>query len=140
MPSFPSREWCEAAIALVNADPESLEASNGWQGDLGAVVEAEPGKLSDSFTVHVVPEGNRVEKIRFLGDPDDLEELDPAYVVRAPYSVWKALLQGTLDPVEAVVRRRVQVLGNVQPLIERARYRGIVDRMLAKLETRFVDE
>jgi hypothetical protein len=103
------------------------------------VVEPEPGKLARAFAVHVVPEGTRIGKLRVLADPDDLEEIEPAYLVRAPYSVWKALLLGTLDPVEAVVRRRVKVVGDVQPLIERVRYRSIVDRLLAKLETRFPD-
>ena len=67
-----------------------------------------------------------------LADPDDLEELDPAYVIRAPYSVWKGLLQGTIDPIEALVKRRVKVQGDVQPLIERARFRWIADRLLAE--------
>jgi putative sterol carrier protein len=88
----------------------------------------------------VIPEGTRIGRLRVLADPDDLEEIEPAYLVRAPYSVWKGLLLGTLDPVEAVVRRRVRVEGDIQPLIERARYRSIVDRMLTKLETRFPDE
>ena len=39
-----------------------------------------------------------------LDDPDDLEEIEPAYLARAPYSVWKGLLSGTLDPVEAVLQ------------------------------------
>jgi putative sterol carrier protein len=140
MPLFPSEEWCEAAIALVNADPERAVAAAGWNGDLGAVVESEAGKLDETFVAYVVPEGDRIGKFKVLPDPDDLEELEPAYVIRGPYSVWKALLQGTMDPVEAIVRRRIRVQGDVQPLIERARFRGIVDRMLRQLETHFADE
>lgn len=140
MPVFPSREWAEAAIALLNADPKSVEAGLGWDGDFGVVIDAEPGKLAAAFVAHIEPSGGRVEKLRVLKDPDDLEEIEPAYLARAPYSVWKALLRGELDPVEAVLRRRISIQGDVQPLIERARHKGIADRLLAKLETTFADE
>lgn len=140
MPKFPSKEWCEEAVRLTNADPESVAAGQGWTGDFGAVVEAEPGKLSAAFVVHIVPENGRIKKLRVLDEPDDLDEFEPAYVARAAYSVWKELLRGTLDPVEAVLKRRIAVKGDLQPLIERMRYKGIADRVFAALKTEFIDE
>ncbi|HEY8206697.1 MAG TPA: hypothetical protein VIG99_04390 [Myxococcaceae bacterium] len=140
MPVFPSREWAEAAIALLNADPETAEAGAGWDGDFGVVIEAEPGKLAAAFVAHLEPVDGKVKKFRVLKDADDLEEIEPAYLARAPYSVWKALLRGELDPVEAVLRRRISIQGNVQPLIERAGHKGIAERLLEKLETTFADE
>ncbi|WNG36449.1 hypothetical protein F0U60_24230 [Archangium minus] len=140
MATFPSKEWCEEAVRLVNADPECSLAAQGWQGEIGVIVDAEPGKLSRVFVVHLVPRGTRIEKLRVLDDPDDLDELDPAYLARAPYSVWKQLLQGSLDPVEAVLRRRIAVKGDLQQLIERLRFKGIADRVFAQLKTEYVDE
>jgi putative sterol carrier protein len=140
MPVFPSKEWCEEAARIANEDPESSVAGKGWTSDIAAVVEPEPGKLADPFTVHCHPVHGKITQLTVLPDPDDLEEIEPAYLIRAPYSVWKALLQGTLDPVEALVRRRIRVQGDVQPLIERMQHRGIADRVLAKLGTTFVDE
>lgn len=140
MPIFPSREWCEEAVRLANEDPESALAGAGWSGDFGAVVEAEAGVLDRPFTVHLVPRDGRLEGLKVLSDPDDLEELEPVYLARAGYSVWKGLIRGTIDPVEAILRRRIELRGDVQPLIERMKYKGIADRVLARLETRFVDE
>ncbi|RJS16753.1 hypothetical protein DRW03_29190 [Corallococcus sp. H22C18031201] len=139
MPKFPSKEWVAEAVRLTNADPECAVAGKGWVGDFGAVVEAEPGKLAKSFVVHVVPGDCRIQKARVLDDPDDLDELEPAYLARAPYSVWKQLLLGTLDPVEAVLKRRISMKGDLQPLIERMRYKGIADRVFAQLQTAFID-
>lgn len=140
MPIFPSREWCEEAVRLANEDPESAQAASGWEGDLGVVVDAEPGKLARPFTVRLVPVGSRLEQVDFLDDPDELEELEPKYLARAPYSVWKALMQGSLDPIEAIVRRMVTLTGDVQPIIERVKFRGIADRVLLSIETRFIDD
>ena len=71
---------------------------------------------------------------------DQRKELSPAYLVRAPYSVWKGLLQGKLDPIEAVLRRQIRVEGDMQPLIERMQHRAIAERVLAQLETEFLDD
>jgi len=90
--------------------------------------------------VHLVPRESRIESLRVLDDPDDLDELEPAYLARAPYTVWKQLLQGSLDPVEAVLRRSISVKGDLQQLMERLRFKGIADRVLAGLKTEYVDE
>jgi putative sterol carrier protein len=140
MPKFPSKEWCEEAVRLTNADPEAASAGHGWTGDFGAVVDPEPGKLARPFVVHILPKNGRIEKLHVLADPDDLDEFEPAYVARAPYSVWKELLRGTLDPVEAVLKRRISVKGDLQPLIERMRYKGIADRVFSQLKTEFIDD
>lgn len=139
MATFPSKEWCEEAVRLVNEDPERPLAAQGWQGEIGIIVDAEPGKLARAFVVHLVPRGGRIDKLRVLDDPDDLDELDPAYLARAPYTVWKQLLQGNLDPVEAVLRRRIAVKGDLQQLIERLRFKGIADRVFAALKTEYLD-
>jgi len=140
MPVFPSRGWAEAAMALVNADPDSVVAGRGWTGDFGLVIESEPGKLDEHFVAWVRPDQGRVAELKVLVDPDDLDELEPAYRVRAPYSVWKGLLLGSVDPVEAILKRKLQVDGDVQPILERMRYKDIAARVLSRLETRFIDE
>lgn len=140
MPTFPSKEWAEEAIRLFNSDPEATLAGAGWEGDFGAIVLSEPGKLTAAFVAHLVPKGGQIVKFKVLADPDDLDEIEPAYLAKAPYSVWKGLIQGTLDPVEAVLKRRIDLKGDIQPLMERLKYKGIADRVMAKLETTFADE
>ncbi|MBF5043993.1 hypothetical protein FGE12_16465 [Aggregicoccus sp. 17bor-14] len=141
MAIFPSKEWVDEAVRLTNSDPESAAAGRGWVGDFGAVIQAEKGTLARTFTVHVQPNRlGHIERVEVLDDPDDLDDIEPAYLARAPYSVWKALLQGTLDPVEAVLKRRIEVQGDLQPLMERMKYKGIADRVFAQLKTEFVDE
>lgn len=137
---FPSQEWCEEAVRLVNQDPEAALAAAGWEGDFGIVIEAESGKLAASFVVHLVPQGTRIDSVEYLEDADELDDLEPAYRLQAPYGTWKGLMLGHLDPVEAILKRKIQVAGNLQPLIERMRYKNIAERIFAQLKTRFVDE
>ena len=48
-------------------------------------------------------------------------------------------ITGDLD-VAAVLKRRISVKGDLQPLIERMRYKGIADRVFAALKTEFIDD
>jgi putative sterol carrier protein len=140
MPIFPSKEWCEEAIRVLNSDPEVRQAGAGWVGDFGAIVEPERDKFPRAFCVHVVPRNGQIEKFEVLADEDDLDEIEPAYLVRAPYSVWKGLIRGTADPVEALMKGRIDLRGDLQPLLERLRYKGIATRVLASFETTFAEE
>jgi putative sterol carrier protein len=140
MPVFPSRAWCEEALRILEADPETLRAGHGWTADIGVVVEAEPGMLDRSFVLYLRPVHGRIEQWKVLVDADDLDEFDPAYRIQAPYSLWKGFLLGTEDPVEAVLRRRLTVQGDLQPLMERMQHKGLAERVLAQIETRFADD
>jgi hypothetical protein len=101
---------------------------------------AEPPALREPFAIHCVPVKGQITRLRFLRDPDELDEIEPAYLVRAPYSIWKGLIQRTVDPVQAVMKRQLFFEGDLQQLMERMPYRPIVDRILAELKTEFVDE
>jgi putative sterol carrier protein len=140
MPPFPSRAWCEDALRLLEADPETIRAGQGWTADIGVVVDAEPGKLDRPFVVYVRPVEGKIEEWRVLVDPDDLDEFEPAYRIQAPYSVWKGMLTGSVDPIEAVLRRRIHVEGDLQPLVERMQHKGLAERVLERIETDFIDE
>jgi hypothetical protein len=136
---FPSEAWLAAVIAAVNRQPDLAAALRGLGPDLAAIVEPEPPELEQPFAIYGRQEGGRIASIRALRDPDEIWELEPAYVVRAPYRVWKGLLRGD-DPVRAALSGRVRVQGDLEALVRRANYRYVVDAALATVETRFADE
>lgn len=136
---FPSQAWLAAVIAAVNRHPELPLALRGLGDDMAAVVEADPPALRSPFAAYGRHQGGRIASVRVLSDPDEIWELEPAYVVRAPYRVWKALLRGD-DPVKAALSGRVKVEGDLEALVRRTGYRHIVDAALASIATEFADE
>ena len=77
--------------------------------------------------------------MRVLGDPEDLWELEPAYVFRAPYRTWKGLLRGD-DPLQAALSGRVRVTGDMSQLVRRSKYRFLIQAVLMGVATEFPDE
>jgi hypothetical protein len=135
VPVFPSEAWCAAAIAAANADPESARAGRGFAGDVACVVDA-----PRFFAAWCRVADGRIREWRVLAGPAELDELAPAYVARAALATWRGLLEGTVDPVEAVLARRLRVVGDLQPLVERIRHKGLAKRVLAAVETCFEGE
>jgi hypothetical protein len=131
---FASRAWVEAAVAALNTQPDLAEALAGLGPDAALVVEADPPAFPRSVAVHAAHEDGRIARARVLEDEDDVLELEPAYVLRAPYRVWRDLLRGA-DPVRAALSGQVRVRGDLEALVRRARYRYLVDAALAAVTT-----
>jgi hypothetical protein len=134
---FASREWIEAVVAAVNAQPDLARALAGLPRDAGFVVEAERPAFPRTVAVYAEQVEGRVARWRVLPDEDDLLELEPAYVFRARHGVWKALLLGGVDPVKAALSGQVAVRGDLEALLRRSSYRYVVDAALAAVETEF---
>ena len=136
---FPSEAWLRAVVGAVNRQPELPEALRGLGPDLAAVIDAEPPHLARPFAVYGRQERGALCEVRVLADEEEIWELEPAYVLRAPYRVWKALVRGE-DPVRAALSGLLRVEGDLQALVRRAGYRHVLYAALAAIATEFVDE
>jgi hypothetical protein len=137
---FASPDWLEAVVREVNAHPDLARALEGLGTDLAAVVERQAPSLPHGLAAWGRHRGGRIVEYRILEDEDDVLELDPAYVVRAPLATWKALLEGREDPVRAALTGRVKVKGDLDGLVRRAGYRYIVEGAIGRIATEFPGE
>ncbi len=134
---FASREWIAAVAAALDAQPDLPRALTGLPADAAFVVEPDGRAFPRPLAVHARQGKGRIASWRILEDEDDILELEPAYVVRAPYATWKALLRGEMDPVKAALSGQVKVKGDLEALVRRASYRYVVDAALAAVATEF---
>jgi hypothetical protein len=136
---FGSREWLDAVAAALNAQPDLAKALAGLPRDAALVIEAEPPVFPRTVAVHGEQERGRIVRWRILADDDELLELEPAYVVRATYGTWRALLSGK-DPVQAALSGLVRVEGDLEALVRRSGYRYVVDAALRAVPTELPEE
>ena len=72
----------------------------------------------------IEPEGNLNERLILYMDLwhgkcrstaiwPDLGEMKPAFLLKAPYGNFCSVLQGKLDPMQAMLTRKLQVQGNM---------------------------
>jgi hypothetical protein len=131
---FGSSEWIQAVVAALNAQPELAAALTGLGKTVALVVESDPPVWPRAVAAFAEHDGRRVARCRLLADEDEILELEPNYVIRAPYRVYRQLLGGA-DPVQAALAGRVRVEGDLEALVRRARYRHVVDAALAAVAT-----
>jgi len=119
------------AIELLNADDGLAAAAHGWEGDFGITIE----RASGAVCVYLdAPENGRFKPPSFV-KPEALQAAKVAYEARADDATFRALIDGALDPIAAIVQKRLWVRGNLQPIIARLNHRGLALRWLEKLRT-----
>ena len=131
---FGSPEWIAAVVAALDAHPDLPEALRGLGRDAAIVVEAEPPAWPRTVAAWLEQQGGRIGRWRLLEDEDEVLELEPAYVIRAPYQAVRAVLQGA-DPVQQALTGSVRVEGDLEALVRRAHYRHLLDEVLAAVPT-----
>lgn len=121
-------------MARLEEHPDLPAALSGLGRDGALVIEADPPAWPRTVAVWAEQRAGRIARWRLLEDEDEVLELAPAYVFRAPYGAVRALLEGG-DPVLAALAGRVRVEGDLEALLRRTRYRQVIDDVLAAVPT-----
>lgn len=114
MVDFPSQEWPKALKDKLNNDEKYGFIARNWEGDMRFVldpggsqtctlwlyIDLWHGKCKDAFYETV---GNTERK--------------PAFTFKAPYDNFTRVLKGELDPMQALMTRKLGVQGNLAVLM-----------------------
>jgi putative sterol carrier protein len=139
VPPFPSREWMDEYVRRVRESEAYRRAAAGWEGDLCFVFEAEPDRG--------VPEPVRVWLDLWHGEVRDYRYGVPAeegararYVVLAPYSRWKEVIRGELDPIRGILQGKLKLKGDLPTVLRYVQAATELVKVAASVPTEFVDE
>lgn len=108
---FPGDEWLQALSEKLNSDPKYAKIARNWEGDLLFVIEADgPLKKTTYFYLDL---WHGACRDAFMVQEEDLDTLSPAYTLTATYSQITRLLKGELDPMQAMITRKLKVKGSM---------------------------
>jgi putative sterol carrier protein len=138
MAVFPGEEWISMYRDRINASADYREAAATWEGAVAFVIEAEPDRG--------VPEDVWMLLDLWHGECRDARMIQPTdadrapYVIRAPYSRWKDVLRGDLDPVKGMMQGKLRLQGDIATVVRYVRAADELVRLTGEVPTRFVDE
>lgn len=137
MALFPSDEWLTLFRERINASNVYREAAATWEGAVAFVLEAEPdrGLPEDRWALLDLWHGE-CRDARMLGP----EEARAPYVIRAPYSRWKEVLRGDLDPVKGMMQGKLRLQGDLATIVRYVRAANELVKLTRQVPTRFLDE
>lgn len=110
---FPSQEWINEVRDLLNASDSYQRSAKDWEGDFIFVVEPDE-VYSETAYLHlqlyhgkspgaaVVEEGNLPET---------------EYTLSAPFSTWRKVIDGKLDPIQGMMTGQLKLKGNLMKIM-----------------------
>jgi putative sterol carrier protein len=119
MALFPSDEWLKRYRDLINGSQEYGEAAEDWEGDVAFFLEAEPDRgVPEDLVAWLDLRHGECRGARMI-TADEGER--SAYGIRAPYSRWREVVQGDLEPVKAMVQGKLKLRGDLANIVRHVR-------------------
>lgn len=111
---FPSEEWLVALKDVLNSDSRYAEVAKNWEGDLIIVIDPNPKEQDPNLPIAFYLDlwHGRCREVRIV-DPRQEKAMDAKFILRTPMKNIMRILQGDLDPMQAMLTRRLQVRGNL---------------------------
>jgi putative sterol carrier protein len=138
MPTFPTEEWFQDFVVLINASDEYRVAAADWEGDIAFRIVAEPdrGVPHDVWGYLDLWHGT----CRRGGVITAEEGARARYTITAAYTRWKDVLLGDLDPIKGMMQGKLKVQGDLPTIVRQVRAANELVRLTGEVQTIFPDE
>lgn len=138
MVAFPTDAWFQALVELIGGSAAYRDAAANWEGDIAFWIEAEPdrGLPQEVWGLLDLWHG----ECRGGGVVDAARGRAAAYVIRAPYSRWKEVVTGDLDPIKGMMQGKLKVQGDLPTIVREVRSASELVELTQQIPTEFPDE
>ena len=109
MAQFPSAEWLVALQAKLNSDEKYAAIAKGWEGDMLFVIDP-GGNLKEEMKLYLDLWHGACRSASVVAPG---AEPKATFSLRAPYENFTKLLKGELEPMQALLTRKLGVQGNM---------------------------
>jgi putative sterol carrier protein len=106
---FPSPEWLQTLSEKLNSDEQYAQIARNWEGDMGVVIEPS-GPLTEKQHYYLDLWHGKCRKVEIL---KDMFSVQPKFILTATYDNISRIMKGQLDPMTAMMTRKLQVQGSM---------------------------
>jgi putative sterol carrier protein len=138
VPLFPSDPWFQDFVQVINASERYREAAADWEGDVAFAIEAEPDKGVPETVYGWLDLWHGA--CRSGGVVDEPKATASRYVIRAPYSRWRDVLEGDLDPVRGMMQGKLRVSGDLPTILRYVNAANELVHLTGSVETSYPDD
>ncbi len=113
MAKFPSQEWLVALMEKLNSDEKYGHTARNWEGDMKFVIEPS-GALQERIVFYLDLWHGKCRQVKVIEDEASIEA---TFLLSGPYENYLRLLKGELEPMQALLTRKLGVKGNMAVLM-----------------------
>jgi putative sterol carrier protein len=130
---FATEAWIRRLGEECNRSESYREAAKDWEGDLYLIVEAE-GHLKETVFMYIdLYHGH----CRQAFVPEDSTALNPEFRISGPVSAWKELAERKIDPMRALLTRKLSLKGNMAKAMKNIRAANELVNLTSQFKTEF---
>lgn len=109
MAIFPTDQWVASLKEKLNTDDHYAQVARNWEGDMIYLVEA-GGQLTKPVIFYLDLWHGKCRDGYPIASPN---EVKASFTLKASYENYVRLLKGELDPIQAMMTRKIIVQGNM---------------------------
>lgn len=115
---FPSEEWVNEYCKRLKESPDYNKAGKGWKDPiLFKMIELDSLKEKPQFDTFILYLKDGIcENCEVVKDP----EKTAPFKLTATYSNWKKIIDGKINPTQAMLTGQMKVVGNIAVLLRYA--------------------
>jgi putative sterol carrier protein len=110
---FQSEEWIKEFQREMNESEVYERAGKGFEGDWIFIVEADNAYAETVYFFMSLIHGKCTDAAMIASE----EEREAQYFIRAPFSTWRKVIEGKLDPIQGLMMRKLKLKGNLMKVM-----------------------
>jgi putative sterol carrier protein len=130
---FPSDEWIKAMAEAVNESEAYRKSATQWEGDFYWIVEPGPGVPEPVVLYIDLWHGEARSACAVTGE----SEKNPEFVVRAPVTTWRRVIEKKLDPIQGLITGQLKLTGTMSKIMRYPKAAAELVNCSTKVPTEF---
>jgi putative sterol carrier protein len=113
MAIFPQAEWVQSLVEKLNTDEHYAQVARNWEGDM--IFQVEPGgPIENPVSIYLDLWHGKCREGYLLGEGETKKSV---FTLKGSYSNYARLLKGEIEPMQALLTRKIGVHGNMAVLM-----------------------
>jgi putative sterol carrier protein len=130
---FPSEEWIKKLCAQLNASEAYAHAAANWEGDNIFIILPD-ADYPDTTYFYINLQHGKAFDARLLNSLDEQKAL---FTTSAPFSTWRRVLEGRLDPLQGIFSGKLKLVGNLAQIQRNPKAVYELVKIAAQIDTDF---
>ena len=106
---FPDAEWLKEFEKKLNSDEHYAQIARNWEGDMYFIIEPD-GNLKTQTVMYLDLWHGKCRGTEIVSE---ISSHQPAFTLKAGYGNFAKVLKGEMDPMQAMLTRKLDVKGNM---------------------------
>ena len=106
---FPNAEWLKEFENKLNSDEHYAQIARNWEGDMYFIIEPD-GNLKTQTVMYIDLWHGKCRGTEIVSE---ISSHQPAFSLKAGYGNFAKVLKGEMDPMQAMLTRKLDVKGNM---------------------------